>query len=239
MTDTPMRAEKIEKPKEGTGREQSTPANGSAAHLNGSPKHPSTGSFLRRTLGASTIITAWLFVVGWAYLHTYFAYFGINVASLDFSIYTYFAEDFTQLVSKNAHGVWLGLLILCVFALVWLGDRVVHKVMGLVIGVGLLLLFWIGFQLARTNAYITAKRDIEPHTCTLPRITAETESRHDFENGDIPIFLESVDLRLLWETKDTIFAFVPVNMDQPQVIVRVIALDRSKVLASMRSERIK
>jgi hypothetical protein len=210
-----------------------------AVHLPGAPIHTSPGEFLKRTLGASTIITAWLFVVGWAYLHTYFAYFGINIASLDFSIYTYFAEDFAQLVSNNAHGVLFGLLILCMFTLIWFGDRVIHKIAGLAIGVAVLLLFWIGFQLARTNAFRAAQRDIELRTSALPLVNAEFSDHHDFVDGDISVFLESSDLRLLWETKDTLFVFVPVNTAQPQVFVRVLALDRSKILASLRSERIK
>jgi hypothetical protein len=193
----------------------------------------------------STIITAWLFVVGWAYLHTYFAYFGINIASLDFSPYTYFAEDFTQLVSGNTHGVWFGLLILCLVLLAWFGDRIgaPGPVLQLFAEIGtcvaFLFLFCVGFYLARVNAAHVSRQDIDLNTTSLPKVSVETDANHDFVDGDIEIFLGAGELRLLWETKDTMYVFLPVNTAQPKVDVRVVALDRSKILASIRSERIK
>src|ERR1017187_10443675 len=68
------------------------------------------GDLLKNTLGAGTIITAWIFVLGWTYLHTYYAYFGVNISSLSFPIYYYPVFVFTQFVSFHARGLFLGVL---------------------------------------------------------------------------------------------------------------------------------
>ena len=209
-----------------------------AAHPAGGP-HARPSGFVKHTLGATTIILAWLYVVGWAYLHAYFAYFGINISTLDLSVYNYFTAVFIQLVSGGSHGILLSCMVLSLFALIWFGDRVSHTLSGLAIGIAVLILFWAGFQLTRVNAREAAQRDIAPKTTTLPTVSIEYTNPHSFVDGDIDDILSSAYLRLLWETKDTMYVFVPVNMNQDRVVVRVVGVDRANVLASIRSERIK
>jgi len=104
-------------------------------------------------------VTAWVFVVGWTYLHTYYIYFGVNVDSLDFPIYHHFVFCYTQFVAFS----WSGMGIASYSSLLFdnLGrnsDR--PKTMAVLICCAYLFMFWAGFQLALYNGKVAAMHDM-------------------------------------------------------------------------------
>jgi hypothetical protein len=198
----------------------------------------STDSFLHSTLGAGTIITAWIFVLGWTYLHVYYTYFGININSLDFPVYHYLTFFFTQFVSFELGGLFLGALILAVFALAWFGNIVRRRINGVVVGLGFLALFWLGFHVSEANAARAAKEDMAKAS-TLPQIAIELKEQHTFVDGDVEAILGSSDLRLLLEDKDHLFVFVPVDLKRHPLYVNTVSIDKSEVISTLRTVRVK
>src|SRR5580704_1880691 len=105
-------------------------------------------SFLKSVFGAAGIVTAWIFLLGWVYLHTYYEYFGLNVNALDFPSYHYLIFCFAQFVSFRWRGLIVGVLLLAVFMLTWWGTTIQKKFPAIVIGFAYLFVFWIGFHVA-------------------------------------------------------------------------------------------
>lgn len=195
-------------------------------------------SFLHSTLGAGTIIVAWIFVLGWTYLHVYYTYFGININSIDFPTYHYLTFLFAQFVSFQWRGLFLGALILGVFCLAWFGNIVRNKITGLLVGLGFLALFWVGFHVAEANAAQAAKEDMGKSS-TLPQIAVEFKQPKTFVDGDLEDALNSADLRLLLEDKDHLLVFVPVDVQHSPVYVNTVSIEKSEVAATLRTVRVK
>jgi len=105
-------------------------------------------------------VTAWVFVVGWAYLHTYYAYFGVNVDSLDFPVYHYFVFCYTQFVAFSWSGLSIAFLLLAFFLITWTGTQTVRKSLALLISCAYLFMFWAGFQLAVYNGKTAAMHNM-------------------------------------------------------------------------------
>ena len=198
----------------------------------------SADSFLHSTLGAGTIITAWIFVLGWTYLHVYYTYFGININSLDFPIYHYLTFFFAQFVSFQLRGLFLGALIVAVFCLAWFGNMVRNRIAGLLVGLGFLTLFWLGFHVAEANASQAAKEDMGKNSA-LPQIAVEFKQPKTFVDGDLDAIMNSSDLRLLLENKDQLFVFVPVDIQNTPVYVNAVSIEKSEVAETLRKVRIK
>lgn len=197
-----------------------------------------TDSFLHSTLGAGTIITAWIFALGWTYLHVYYTYFGININSLDFPIYHYLTFFFAQFVSFQLRGLFLGMLITAVFCLAWFGNMVRNRIAGLLVGLGFLTLFWLGFHVAEANASQAAKEDMGKSS-TLPQIAVEFKQPKTFVDGDLDAIMNASDLRLLLEDNDQLFVFVPVDIHHTPVYVNMVSIEKSEVAATLRKVRIK
>jgi hypothetical protein len=195
-------------------------------------------SFLHSTLGAGTIIVAWIFVLGWTYLHVYYTYFGINLNSLDFPTYHFLTFFFAQFVSFQWRGLFLGVLILGVFCLAWFGSVVRNRIAGLLVGLGFVALFWLGFHVAEANASQAAKEDMGKAS-SLPQIAIEFKQPKTFVDGDIDAIINSSDLRLLLEDKDHLFVFVPVDLDHSPVYVNSVGIEKSEVSATLRTVRVK
>jgi hypothetical protein len=195
--------------------------------------------FLKSVLGASGLITAWVFVMGWAYLYTYYEYFGVNVNSLGFPVYHYLLFCFAQFVTFRWTGVLIGLLIVAVFLLTWAGTTTVKKTWAVSISVSYLVLFWIGFHFAVVDGASTAVEDMGVNS-SLPLISVELkDSNRRFKYGMIEQTLQSQYLRLLLSNEDRLFVFVPVDTTQQVVHVRVVEVDRSDIVATIRGVNIK
>lgn len=199
-------------------------------------KSKSSG-FLKSALGSSAIITGWVFVLGWTYLHTYYQYFGININALGFPVYHYFVFFFAQFVSFQWKGLLLGGMMLGVFVVSWLGNSVNRWYWAIVVGVLLLAFFWGGFHIAERDATYAALQDMGPNT-SRPIVTLEFKEPPHFQYGAVEDELGSSNLRLLLENEDRIFLFEPLKTYAGPLYIDVLALDRKDLIVSKRTVRI-
>jgi hypothetical protein len=198
----------------------------------------STPAFLKSIFGAGGLLTAWVFVLGWAYLYTYYEYFGLNLNSLGFPVYHYLLFCFAQFVSFRWRGLLVGLMVLVVFLLTWEGMAVRRKIWATLVAAAYLALFWIGFHFAVTDGAGRAVEDMGQKSY-LPLISLEFKSPgQQFKYGAIEQTLASDELRLLLENGDRLFVFVPVNTEMPIARVSLVEVDRRDVFVSMRTVRI-
>jgi len=188
--------------------------------------------FLKSVISAFSLVTAWTFVTGWTYLHAFYSFFGININSLDFPVYQYLIFCYTQFTASAWSSLGMSALVVAFFLLTWAGVEAAKLRWALAISIGYLVLFGGGFLIAVHNARGAAIRYMGIGT-PLPNVMLET--------GDLKLrysatddALNSADLRLLLETKDQLFVFRPVDTSRPTAKVRVIAVDRHSVPASMR-----
>jgi hypothetical protein len=194
--------------------------------------------FLKGVFGAGGLLTAWIFVMGWSYLYTYYEYFGLNINSLELPIYQYFVFCFTQFVSFRWNTFLVAPMILGVFMLTWLGTSVRRKRWGIAVAVAYLALFWLGFWFSVTDGTKRAVEDMSVSSY-LPLITLEFKiPDQSFKYGAIEQSLASNQLRLLIENKDRLFVFVPVNTSDPVAHVTLFEIDRKDVFVTMRSVNI-
>jgi hypothetical protein len=191
--------------------------------------------FLKSVVSAFGLVTAWVFVVGWAYLHAYYVYFGLNIDSLDFPVYHYFVFCYTQFVGFSWSGVGIGAVLFAFFLVTWAGTQTVRKGRAVLISCAYLFMFWAGFHLAVRNGKSAAIHDMGLHS-PLPLIALELPEQKEKEihDGATEEALNSSDLRLLLETKDQLFVFVPVDTNGQSVRVSVLAVDREITPLSMR-----
>lgn len=192
--------------------------------------------FLTTMIGAGSLIIAWAFVVGWAYLRTFFELFGVNVGTLNFSTYHYLLFCFAQLVSFGWRGIWLGVLMIIVVLLIWAGALTRQKWVAVGVSVGYLLLLWAGSAAAVTDGIHMAKRDMALNS-PLPEIIIEPRvDGRKYKQTLLQDVLERPDLRLLFEDQHRLLVFVPVDTrTSPAVQVDVLELDKSDVFSSLRT----
>jgi hypothetical protein len=194
--------------------------------------------FLKGVLGAGGLLTAWIFVMGWSYLYTYYEYFGLNINSLELPIYQYFLFCFTQFVSFRWNAFIVAPMILGLFMLTWMGTSVRRKRWGFAVAVASLALYWIGFRFSVSDGTKRAIEDMSDSSY-LPLITLEFKNPNQaFKYGVIEQSLNSNQLRLLIENKDRLFVFVPVNTSDPIARVTLFEIDRKDVFVTMRSVNI-
>lgn len=194
--------------------------------------------FLASALSSGAIITAWVFVLGWTYLHAYYQFFGINVNALVFPVYHYLVFFFAQFVSFHWQGWLLGAMMLVVFMVIWIGNMVRRVYWAILIGVLLLGLFWGGFHVAERDATYAALQDMGPAS-SYPVVTLEFKTRPQFQYGAVQDELASSDLRLLLENEDRIFVFQPLKTYDAPIYLDVLALDRKDLIVSKRTVRIR
>ena len=197
-----------------------------------------TTGFLKSVVSAFALVTAWVFVVGWTYLHTYYIYFGVNVDSLDFPIYHNFVFCYTQFVAFSWSGMGIAILLLAFFLITWAGTQTVRKPWAVLICCAYLFMFWAGFQLALYNGKVAAMHDMGLHS-PLPEIMLELEDSKKIHYGATEEAVNSSELRLLLETKDQLFVFVPVDATAPKVHVSVLEINRHEAPLSMRLVTVK
>ncbi len=194
--------------------------------------------FLKSVVSAFALVTAWVFVVGWAYLHTYYAYFGVNVDSLDFPVYHYFVFCYTQFVAFSWSGVGIAVLLLAFFLTTWAGTQTVRKAWAVLICCAYIVMFWAGFELAVSNGKMAAMHDMGLRS-PLPEVMLELGALQKVQYAATEAAVNSDRLRLLLETKDQLFVFVPVDTAGPKVQVSVLEIDRHEVPMSMRRVTVK
>jgi hypothetical protein len=194
--------------------------------------------FLKSVVSSFALVTAWVFVIGWTYLHTYYVYFGVNIDSLDFPLYHHFVFCYAQFVAFSWSGIGIALLLLAFFLLTWAGTQTTRKAFAVLICCAYLFMFWAGFQLAVRNGRTAAIHDMGLSS-PLPRIMLEFGDAKKIQYSDTEEAVNSSDLRLLLETKDQLFVFVPVDTTAPKVYVNVLEIDRHEVPLSMRPVRAK
>jgi hypothetical protein len=191
--------------------------------------------FLKSVVSAFGLVTAWVFVVGWAYLHAYYVYFGLNIDSLDFPVYHYFVFCYTQFIGFSWSGVGIAVVLFSFFLVTWAGTQTVRKGRAVLISCAYLFMFWAGFHLAVRNAKTAAMHDMGLHS-PLPLIALELpdEKKKEIHDGATLETLSSSDLRLLLETKGQLFVFEPVDTKGQSFRVSVLAVDRQDAPLSMR-----
>jgi len=194
--------------------------------------------FLSSVLGTGSLALAWIYVMGWSYLHAYYRFFGININSLDFPVSHYLTFCFTQFASFRWTGILLGLLALVLFLLIWLGTKTNRKAAAVLLGVGILALFWFGFWIAFRDARAAALSDMSLSS-PQPIIVIEWKQDQKFINDDIDHPLRSDELRLLLETKEHIYVFKPVDTRREPLQVKVIELSRAEIAGTLRIVRAK
>jgi hypothetical protein len=201
----------------------------------------SGGSFLKSVVGALALVTAWLFALGWTYLHNYYRYFGININSLDFPVYHYLIFSFTQFVSFRLPGLFLALMITVILALIWVGMKTRRIIWAFLITVCYLLIFWGGFLVAARDARRAAFHDMGPSSA-LPQFVFELKDGKRLQEHTIQAALDSPDLRLLLQSGDRVFVFEPLQKDPDQTqsaYVNVLQIDIHDLNPSVRVVRVK
>lgn len=201
----------------------------------------SGGSFLKRVVGAIALVTAWLFALGWTYLHDYYRYFGINVSSLDFPVYHYLIFSLARFVSFRLPGLFLALMITLILALIGAGMQTQRIIWAFPITVCYLLIFWSGFWVAALDARQAAFRDMGPDS-SLPQFVFEPKEGKQLQEHTLQTALDSPDLRLLLESKDRVFVFEPLAKDPDEArsaYVNVLEIDIHDVTPSVRVVRVK
>jgi hypothetical protein len=195
---------------------------------------PVPPGFLSTVIGTGTLITAWLFAVGWTYLHTYYRHFGVNINSLKFASSQYVVFAFAQFVSFPRARLLLGLLCLCVVLFVWWGASAKKPLWVALLAVIYLLLFWGGFLVAYAEAHEAALKDMRVGS-SLPRIVIEMKKDNDSKFDLVDQIIRSADLRILIEDDDRLLVFVPQQLSGTTATVRVLDVRRQEVLYSVRA----
>jgi hypothetical protein len=191
--------------------------------------------FLKSVLSAFVLVTAWVFVIGWTYLRVYYVDFGINVDSLGFPVYRYFVFSFAQFVALQGYGPWIGILLILFFFATWVGMQTKSKPVALLVSCSYLLLFWVGFYMTVHDAKAEARRDMG-RCSTRPMIQIEMPDKEKIKYHWAKWALTSNNLRLLIETDDQLFVFVPVDTEttKPTFPIKVLAIDRHAIVATTR-----
>lgn len=199
-------------------------------------RRPSPG-FLDSVFKAIVLVGAWLFLLGWSYLYTYYRYFGVNINSLDFPFYHYLVFSFPQFVSFGWFRTLVFLAgILTLFALTWAGMKNQSKLWAIVIMGGFLGVFWGGSYFARLNASSQATQDMGPGS-SLPVIFLEFKEQKISNTSDrIEKALRPAEFLLLLENGNRFFVFKRPNDEE---IIRVLEIDRGDVSRSMRVVSVK
>lgn len=192
--------------------------------------------FLNGVLSAFVLVIAWIFVMGWTYLHTYYACFGVNVNSLDFPVYHYLTFCYAQFVSFHWGGLLVALMLLALFFVTWAGTSVKRKTLALVIATAYLLLFWGGFHIAIRNGKTAALEDMGLSS-PLPQVVLEIKSTEKPSDSSVEEALGSANLRLLLETGDRLFVFEPVYTKSNVLRVHVLEISRGETPFFMRIAR--
>jgi hypothetical protein len=201
----------------------------------------SDSGFLKSVFGAGGLITAFIFVVGWTYLHSYFQYFGINTNNLDFSLQQYLVFCFVQLVAFEWwRSVIFALMVLAFFLITWAGVIAQRRLVAVFSGIGCLVLFWLGFALAQWDAGDAARIHMAEGS-SLPLISIQFKQDIQYKYAAVKKTAECADLRLLLESGDRMYVFVPIDSTKgcqcvsvrgPQVCV--LELDKRDTQVSMR-----
>jgi hypothetical protein len=108
--------------------------------------------FLKSVISALSLVTAWTFVTGWIYLHTFYSYFGININSLDFPVYQYLIFCYTQFTASVWSALCMSALLIAFFLLTWAGVAATRLRWALAVSLGYLIPFGGGSFLAVHNA---------------------------------------------------------------------------------------
>jgi hypothetical protein len=145
---------------------------------------------------------------------------------------------FAQFVSFGWRGLYLGTLILAAFFLAWVGEGARNWVSALLVGLGFLLLFWVGFHVAESNATEAAQQDMGMAS-TLPQVEIEFKQPSALVNGDLQTALNSPNLRLVLEDDTHLFVFVPVDLTKVSALVETVSIERSQVSCTLRTVRVK
>jgi hypothetical protein len=199
-------------------------------------KRPSqTPGLLQSVFSAGTLITAWIFAVGWTYLHTYYRHFGVNVNSLGFPSYHYLLFAFAQFASFLGARLLLGSMCLTITLLVAWGVSTQKPRWAIVLGALYLLLFWLGFRVAFSEGRSAALTDMSPCSA-LPEIAIEIRQGSESKLDLVLNALNTDDLRVLYENSDRILVFVPIKVGVSTL--RVIDVDRKNVLYSIRTTNV-
>jgi hypothetical protein len=199
------------------------------------------GTFLKGVLGAIALVIAWLFVLGWTYLHNYYRYFGINVNSLAFPTYHYLLFSFAQFVSFRLPGLFLALMMICILLLLWAAMSTRSTILAVLITAAYLAIFWCSFLVSAHNARSAAFHDMGPNS-SLPQFVFELKNNPTFQDHTIQSAVEFPDLRLLLKNGDHIFVFEALDTDPEEMrtpYVRVLELDSKDLGPSVRVVRVK
>jgi hypothetical protein len=194
-----------------------------------------TAGFLKSVISAFALVTAWVFVVGWSYLHAYYALFGLNIDSLDFPMYHNLVFCYAQFVSFSWSGLLVALLLIAFFLITWMGTETESKTWAVLISCVYLFLFWAGFRLAVRNGRTAAVHDMGVSS-PLPEILLEFDKPVQY--ADTEEALASSHLRLLLETKDQVFVFVPIDTTARRAKISLLAIDRHEAPMTVRIVRI-
>jgi hypothetical protein len=185
-------------------------------------------------LGTGTLMTAWVFTVGWTYLHTYYRHFGVNINSLNFAPSQYFVFAFVQFVSFPNGRFLLGALSVCAAVLVAWSTLSKRLTWLAVLSVLYLLLLLGGFRTAYRQAHEAALKDMQEGS-SLPRILLQMKKDNNSKYNMIDQIIRSPDLRILIEDDDRLLVFVPKRLNAPTAIVRVLEVRHQEVLYSVRT----
>jgi hypothetical protein len=196
-------------------------------------KQPS--GFLESIFGAAGLVAAWLFILGWRYLYTYYQHFGVNINSLNFPVYHYLAFSVPQFTSfgwLRVLSVFLATFLLLVLA--WVGMKTQSKPLAFFIIACCLALVWGGSYLARLNGSSAASQDMaEGPGSSLPVILMELKDRKNLNaSPEIDEALQPAIFRLLLENGDRLFVFKPPGPDADRI--QVLEIGRNDVSTSMR-----
>jgi hypothetical protein len=199
------------------------------------------GAFLKTILGASALVTAWLFVLGWTYLHNYYRYFGINVNELNLPTYHYLLFSFAQFVSFRLPGLFLAIMMILILLLLWAAMRTRRALVAVLITAAYLAIFWCGFLISAHDARSAAFHDMGPNS-SLPQFVFELKNNPAFQDQTIQSAVQFPDLRLLLTNSNRIFVFEALDTDPAKMkapYVRLLELDSKELNPSVRVIRVK
>src|SRR5579864_5185375 len=200
-----------------------------------------SGTFLKVVLAAITLVIAWLFVLGWTYLHNYYRYFGINVNSLSFPTYHYLLFSFAQFVSFRLPGLFLALMLILILLLLWAALSTRRTMLAVLITAAYLAIFWCSFLVSAHNARSAAFHDMGPDS-SLPQFVFELKSNPTFQDHTIQRAIQYPDLRLLLKNGDSFYVFEALDTDPEKMkapYVRVLELEAKELGPSVRVVRVK
>jgi hypothetical protein len=204
---------------------------------NDEPENGKATGFLKSVVSAFALVTAWVFVVGWTYLHTYYQYFGLNIDSLDFPVYHFFLFCYAQFVNFTWTSLGIAFLLVAFFLITWAGTQTVVKSWAVLISCAYLFMFWAGFRLAVWNGKDAAFHHMGLSS-PLPEVMLELNKPPQYAAAEEA--LTSSKLRLLLETKDQLFVFLPVDTSGGSPLrVSVLAIGRQAASVSIRLVRVR